>query len=157
MALGVVLGAMLLLKPIYIGGGVRLSIDTLIYCVTMIEVGFQAMLFAVLSRAYTVQEGLIPKPNRINLVEHTFSLERGILLGVGLLLIGVLLMIYAITIWYAVKFGELDTERVARIVIVSSLSLSLGFEIILSSFLLSTLKLNVRSLPQGSIAAYPST
>ena len=153
MALGVVLGAMLLVKPIDIEG-VRLSIDTLIYCMTMIEVGFQAMLFAVLSRAYAVQEGLIPKSNRIVFVERAFSLERGILLGVGILLIGVFLLIYAIAIWYAAKFGALDTERVARIVIVSSLSLSLGFEIILSSFLLSTLKLNVRSLPQVNVTAH---
>ena len=153
MALGVVLGAMLLVKPIDIEG-VRLSIDTLIYCMTMIEVGFQAMLFAVLSRAYAVQEGLIPKSNQIVFVERAFSLERGILLGVGILLIGVFLLIYAIAIWYAAKFGALDTERVARIVIVSSLSLSLGFEIILSSFLLSTLKLNVRSLPQVNVTAH---
>jgi glycosyltransferase involved in cell wall biosynthesis len=153
MALGVVLGAMLVVKPIDFNG-VRLSIDTLIYCMTMIEIGFQAMLFAVLSRTYAVQEGLIPKSNRIVFVERAFSLERGILLGVGILLIGVFLLIYAIAIWHAAKFGALDTERVARIVIVSSLSLSLGFEIILSSLLLSTLKLNVRSLPQTNVTAH---
>ena len=154
MTLGVMLGAMLLVKPIDIGGGVRLSIDTLIYCMTMIEVGFQAVLFAVLSRAYAIQEGLIPKSNRLGFVERAFSLERGILLGVGILLIGVFLLIYAITIWHAAKFGALDAERIVRIVIVSSLSLSLGFEIILSSFLLSTLKLNVRSLPQVNVTAH---
>ena len=74
MTLGVMLGAMLLVKPIDIGGGVRLSIDTLIYCMTMIEVGFQAVLFAVLSRAYATQEGLIPKSNRLGFVERAFSL-----------------------------------------------------------------------------------
>ena len=153
MALGIVLGAMLVVKPIDFNG-VRLSIDTLIYCMTMIEIGFQAMLFAVLSRTYATQEGLIPKSNRLGFVERAFSLERGILLGVGILLIGVFLLIYAISIWHAAKFGALDTERVARIVIVSSLSLSLGFEIILSSFLLSTLKLNVRSLPQVNVSAH---
>jgi glycosyltransferase involved in cell wall biosynthesis len=151
MALGIVLGASLLPKTIYIGG-VGLSIDTLIYCATMIEVGFQAILFAVLSRAYAAQEGLIPNLKRIGFVERTFSLERCILLGAGLLLIGVFLLIYAISVWYGATFGELDTERIARIVITSSLSLSLGFEIILSSFLLSMLKLNVRSLPQVAVA-----
>src|SRR6202030_3723379 len=40
------------------------DLDTLIYSVTMIEVGFQAILFALLSRAYAVQEGLFPKSSK---------------------------------------------------------------------------------------------
>jgi hypothetical protein len=42
-------------------------------------------------------------------------------------------------------FGPLDVEKVTPIVIGSSISLSLGFQVILSSFLLSMLKLNVKT------------
>jgi glycosyltransferase involved in cell wall biosynthesis len=150
MAVGSMLGGMLLAKPFYLGD-VRFGIDTLIYCMTMIEVGFQAVLFAVLSRAYAVQEGLFPKQSRSPFIEQAFSLERGILLGFSLLLIGGFALIYAIAFWRAARFGELDTERIARIVIGSSLSLSLGFETILSSLLLSTFKLKVRSLPDVNL------
>jgi len=58
------------------------------------------------------------------------------------------MLIYALELWHEARFGELDTERIARVVIGSSLSFSLGVQTILSSLLLSTLKLNVRSLPR---------
>jgi hypothetical protein len=143
---GLALGGVLLTHPVYVGG-VRFSVDTLIYCVTMIEVGFQAVLFALLSRTYAIQEGLFPKPPQANLFDRSFSLERGIFFGLALLLVGAFLLSNALGIWLGAHFGPLDVERVTPIVISSSLSLSLGFEIILSSFLLSILKLNVRTMP----------
>jgi glycosyltransferase involved in cell wall biosynthesis len=141
---GLLLGAKLLASPVYIQG-VALSVDTLIYSVTMIEVGFQAILFALLSRAYAVQEGLFPKPPKPTLFDSIFKLERGIILGSGLVVIGFLLFLYAFSVWGSANFGPLDVEKVTPIVIGSSICLSLGFEVILSSFLLSMLKLNVRT------------
>ena len=144
MFIGFLLGAKLLASPVYIQG-VRLSIDTLIYSVTMIEVGFQAVLFALLSRAYAVQEGLFPPPPKRAFFDSIFKLERGIILGSMLIIFGLVLFLYAFSIWGSTNFGPLDVERVTPIVIGSSLSVSLGFEVILSSFLLSMLKLNVRT------------
>jgi glycosyltransferase involved in cell wall biosynthesis len=141
---GCLVGAKLLASPVYIQG-VRLSVDTLIYSVTMIEVGFQAVLFALLSRAYAVQEGLFPTPPKRTLFDSIFKLERGIILGSILIILGLGLFLYAFSIWGSTNFGPLDVEKVTPIVIGSSLSLSLGFEVILSSFLLSMLKLNVRT------------
>ena len=141
---GCLVGAKLLTSPVYINS-VRLSVDTLIYSVTMIEVGFQAVLFALLSRAYAVQEGLFPTPRKRTLFDGIFKLERGIILGSILIILGLGLFLYAFSIWGSTNFGPLDVEKVTPIVIGSSLSLSLGFEVILSSFLLSMLKLNVRT------------
>ena len=141
---GLLLGAKLLASPVYIQG-VALSLDTLIYSMTMIEVGFQAILFALLSRAYAVQEGLFPRPAKPTLFDSIFKLERGIILGSALIIVGFVLFIYAFSIWGGANFGPLDVEKVTPIVIGSSVCLSLGFEIILSSFLLSMLKLNVRT------------
>jgi hypothetical protein len=117
--------------------GVSLSLDTLIYSVTMIEVGFQAILFALLSRAYAVQEGLFPKSSKPTLFDNILKLERGIILGGVLIVIGFLLFLYVFSIWESANFGPIDIPKVTPIVIGSSISLSLGFEIILSSFLLS--------------------
>jgi glycosyltransferase involved in cell wall biosynthesis len=144
MCAGLLLGAKLVASPVHING-VALSLDTLIYSMTMIEVGFQAILFALLSRAYAVQEGLFPRPAKPTLFDTVFKLERGIILGSALILVGLLLFIYAFTIWGGANFGPLEVEKVTPIVIGSSVCLSLGFEVILSSFLLSMLKLNVRT------------
>ena len=56
-----------------------------------------------------------------------------------------MLFLYVFSIWESANFGPIDIPKVTPIVIGSSISLSLGFEIILSSFLLSMLKLNVRA------------
>ena len=144
MCTGLLLGAKLLVSPVYIQGK-ALGLDTLIYSVTMIEVGFQAILFALLSRAYAVQEGLFPRSTKSTLFDSVFKLERGIILGSVLIVIGFLLFLYAFSIWGSANFGPLDVQKVTPIVVGSSISVSLGFEIILSSFLLSMLKMNVRS------------
>jgi len=134
MLAGILLGGGLMARPLDLGG-LRFSVGTLIYCVMMIEVGFQALWFALLSRAYTVQEGLVPQS------------ESGLLVGLALLAMGFALLGYAVSIWSGARFGGLDVDQIARVCIGSSLAISLGFEVMLSSLLLSTLKLNVRHLP----------
>jgi glycosyltransferase involved in cell wall biosynthesis len=146
MVAGIVLGGGLLAAPVHVGG-LRLSVGTLIYCVTMVEVGFQAVLFALLSRVYAVQEGLVPQSARMRLADRMFTLESGLLAGLGLVVLGFVLLFYAVSIWSGARFGVLDVNEIARICIASSLSISLGFEVMLSSLLLSTLKLNVRHMP----------
>jgi glycosyltransferase involved in cell wall biosynthesis len=147
MIAGILLGGGLLAKPLNLGG-LRLSLGTLIYCVTLIEVGFQAAWFALLSRAYTVQEGLVPQSARMRLIDRLLTLESGLVAGLALLGLGFVLLFYAVSVWSGARFGVLDVDEIARICIASSLAISLGFEVMLSSLLLSTLKLNVRSLPE---------
>jgi hypothetical protein len=146
MLTGAVLGGGLLARPLDVAG-VRLSVGTLIYCVTLIEVGFQAAWFALLSRAYPVQEGLVPQSARMRVLDRLVTLESGLLAGSGLVAVGFGLFFYAVSLWSGARFGALDVDEIARICIASSLAISLGFEVGLSSLLLSTLKLNVRSLP----------
>jgi glycosyltransferase involved in cell wall biosynthesis len=142
---GLVIGGTLIARPLDVQG-VRLSSGTLIYAVMIIEVGFQALLFAVMSRAYAVQEGLVPPSARLRLVERVLSLETGIIVGLGLMAVGALLLAYALGTWSHAGFGDLNAEQIVRIVISSSLAISMGFQVMFSSFLLSTLKLSVRRL-----------
>jgi hypothetical protein len=144
-ALGVLVGTGLAFGPLTLGG-VHLSLGTLLYCVTAIEVGVQAALFAVLSRAYAVQEGLVPQSLRMRRIERYVTLENGILVGLALLAVGVGLGAWAVSIWSSAGFGNLQVDQIARIVLSSSLAFSVGFEVLFSSFLLSTLRLNVRVL-----------
>jgi glycosyltransferase involved in cell wall biosynthesis len=152
MMLGLAVGGAILVDPVYLAG-VRFSLGTLIYCMMMIEVGFQGVLFAVLSRAYAVQEGLVPQSRRMRVVERVFSLESGILFGLLLLALGTSLSGYAVSVWSHAQFGNLNVDQITRIAISSSLSISLGLEVILTSFLLSTLKLNVRAMQAMDVSS----
>lgn len=144
--LGLTVGFVLLSQPIVLAS-VRFGLDTLIYCSAIVAVGVQAMLFALLSRSYAVQEGLYPK--RAGYDDHAakITLERGLIAGLVLLLAGIGTGIYAFLFWKENSFGMMVTEQMARLVIPSSLAISLGFEIILFSFLLSTFSLNAPSYP----------
>ncbi len=140
---GLVVGGTILHHPVLLGH-VRLGLDTMIFCGASIVMGFQAVLFAVLSRRYAMQEGLYPRTVSKSFSFWNLSLEWGLFIGFTVLLIGIVTAIYALYTWGQNGFGELVTEHIARLVIPSSIAMSLGFEIILSSFLMSTLALSVR-------------
>jgi hypothetical protein len=135
---GLAVAVALLAAPQQVGG-VRLGLGTLIYAATAIELGAQATVFAVLSRAFAVQEGLRPPRGGPRI-----PLEAGLLAGFCTALLGVCLGVAALRLWSAADFGRLDVERIGRLVIASSVALSLGLQTILSSFLLGVMRLSVR-------------
>jgi hypothetical protein len=106
--------------------------------------GFQAILFSLLSRAYAIQEGLYPKTSGDRRIGGQITLERGLVAGAAIGAAGLIAAFYAVWEWKRHAFGNLDTEHIARIVLPSSVAISLGIEIILFSFLLSTFSLNIR-------------
>jgi glycosyltransferase involved in cell wall biosynthesis len=152
---GLLVGGTIVHHPVLLGH-VRLGLDTMIYCGTSIVIGFQAVLFSVLSRKYAMQEGLYPKAVSPGFSLSNLSLEWGLAVGFTILLIGVAIAVYALFTWGQHGFGLLVTEHIARLVIPSSIAISLGLEVILSSFLMSTLTLSVRhysTLPQEEYSA----
>jgi len=147
MLIGLVVGGLLLSQSIRIYR-IQLGLDTLVYCSTFVVAGFQAILFSLLSRIYAIQEGLYPQTRRDRSYSR-LTLEHGLLAGATVLLAGLLTGLYAIWNWKLHAFGMMDIERIARIVLPSSVGISLGIEIILFSFLLSTFGLKVR--PYGAM------
>jgi hypothetical protein len=143
MLVGLAVGGLLLGQPIHINT-IRLGLDTHIYCSTCVVAGFQAILFSLLSRFYAIREGLYPETARDRKLGQLITLERGLVSGAAILLTGLAAALYAVWHWKQHAFGDLDTEHIARIVIPSSVAISLGIEIILFSLLLSTFSLNVR-------------
>lgn len=143
MLIGLAAGGLLLGQPIHVSSA-RLGLDTLIYCSTCVVVGFQAILFSLLSRVYAIREGLYPDTARDHTLFRRITMEHGLVIGAGILLAGLVATLYAVWNWKQHAFGDLDIERIARIVIPSSVAISLGIEIMLFSLLLSTFSLNVR-------------
>ena len=72
------------------------------------------------------------------------TLERGLLAGFLLLLLGAGILGYALYLWHAAGFGELSATRMLRLTLPSATLLMLGVEVIFSSFFLSLLGLNRR-------------
>jgi len=100
--------------------------------------------FAVSAKVFGVQAGFLPVNPRQERLFKVITLERGLLAGFLLLLLGAGILGYALYLWHAAGFGELSATRMLRLTLPSATLLMLGVEVIFSSFFLSLLGLNRR-------------
>jgi hypothetical protein len=143
MLVGTAVGLWLLPKPRPLGNAV-LDVHTLLYAAAAVLVGSQAVSMAVLSRAFAAAEGLLPPSPRLNRITRRFTLEVGLLFGALLVLTGLVGSAVAVASWGSRSFGPMDPGRTLRVAIPSVLAITLGLQIILSSFLLGVFGLRLR-------------
>jgi glycosyltransferase involved in cell wall biosynthesis len=120
-------------------GSIRFDIHTLLYANISVLLGFQSVVFAFFTKIFAISEGLLPDDPKLNRLFRHVSLESGVAVGSVLIVTGLISSFIALGSWGAAHFGALDPEHTLRIVIPAGLSLTLGFEVVLSSFFLSVL------------------
>jgi glycosyltransferase involved in cell wall biosynthesis len=125
-------------------GGVRFDVHTLLFASLAIICGYQAVIFAVMTKTFAIREKLLPEDPRLTRMYRWLNLESGLLAGTVALVLGVVLLVTAILQWRAVGFGDLDVTRTMRAVIPGITLTTLGFQTILSSFFLSILGMRSR-------------
>jgi glycosyltransferase involved in cell wall biosynthesis len=143
MLIGLAVGVWLL-PATRVVGGVSFDVHTLLYAAIAIIVGFQAVSFALFTKVFAISEKLLPEDPQIKKLLRYVNLEVGLILGTILMFIGIVGSILSFTIWSAVAFGTLDTSKTLRFVIPSITCLTLGSQVVLSSFFLSVLGLKRR-------------
>jgi glycosyltransferase involved in cell wall biosynthesis len=126
-------------------GSVRLDVHTLVYAAAAVVLGYQAVIFAVFTKTFAISEGLLPEDPRLTRLYRYVTLETGIVAGIALVIAGLVLAATAIGIWQTQDFGPIvDVPRTLRVVIVSSLAITLGVQTFFASFFLSVLGLGRR-------------
>jgi glycosyltransferase involved in cell wall biosynthesis len=127
-------------------GGVEFNVGTLsIACMTVI-VGFQLVAFAFFTKVFAIGEGLLPESPKLSFLLAIFTLEKGILLGLALLLAGIVLLAHSIWIWREVNYGMLPSmEENLRRLIPAVTFIVLAVQGIFSSFFMSALGLKTRA------------
>lgn len=143
MVAGALVGLLIIPGPQTIGG-VTFDVHTLLYAAAAVYIGYQSVTFAVLTKIYAVNEGLMQQDPRLNKMFRYITLEVGLAIGFFLIVAGIAGTIWALSDWGARSFGPLEPTRVFRIVIPAVLALTLGCQIMLSSFFLSVLGLGRR-------------
>lgn len=121
------------------------DVHSLLYAAASVLLGFQAVLFALLSRVFAITSGLLPFTKTWRKLFRLLTLEAGLLVGACLLFAGVAGTVMALFIWDRHEFGALDSRQTLRIVIPSVLNLVLGGQIVMASFFLSILGLQHKS------------
>ena len=125
-------------------GGVTFDAHTLLFSSLAIMMGYQSILFAICTKTFAINEGLLPKDPRIDRFFKVIYLERGLAIGALAFLAGLILLGAAVLQWKSAHFGRLDYAVTMRWVIPGATLTALGFQTVLSSFFVSVLGMKRR-------------
>jgi glycosyltransferase involved in cell wall biosynthesis len=125
-------------------GSISFDVHTLLYGAIAIIIGFQAVTFAFFTKIFAISEKFLPEDPKLNKIFRYVTLETGLIVGVTLILIGIVGSFLSLTIWSKTAFGSLDPSKTLRLVIPSLTCLTVGLQMVLSSFFLSVLGLKRR-------------
>ena len=149
--LGLVSGAALAVRPLQVGG-IAFDTGTLAVASLFVIIGEQLVAFALFTKVFAISEGLLPQDAKFLNIFRYFSLEKGIVLGLLLLLLGLGLLGHAFWIWKEARFGNLPFGENLRRLIPAVTLIALGIQTIFSSFFLSILGLRTASRhPPGNV------
>lgn len=124
--------------------GITVDVHTLLYAAMSIIIGFQAVTFALFTKVFAINEGLLPVDPKLDKLFKYITLEVGLVLGFIFFLGGFFESVYALSVWGSNTFGPIEPSKVMRMVIPAVTLVILGSQIILSSFFLSILGLKKR-------------
>ena len=121
--------------------GAQLDVNALLFSSLFIVLGYQSILFAVLTKAFAVAQGLLPSTKRVERFFQIFNLERGLVAGAVVTLVGFALLVAVLVRWWAADFGPLDYRVTLRLSIPGVMFASLGIQTVFFSFFASILGL----------------
>ncbi|MEY2470263.1 MAG: hypothetical protein QOF21_2961, partial [Actinomycetota bacterium] len=98
--------------------------------------GIQGIGLAVIARAYAGHLGLLPNSARLERGLERLTLDRGLVVGALLILLGAAAFIVAVINWGTTDFGQLDVVRTIRLPIIGMVFVVAGMQLMLVSFTL---------------------
>ncbi|WP_051452476.1 glycosyltransferase [Actinospica robiniae] len=157
MAIGLILGVALEFGQFSVGGA-HLDVDTLVGASAMLVIGFQAVIFALLTKVYAMEEGFLPHDGRVARIHRFWSLEKGLAVGGLLALLGLAGLIASVSHWHGAGFGNLDPRNELRIVVPSAAALMMSLQAMFASIFASILGIRHHAAPaeQESEPAAPA-
>jgi glycosyltransferase involved in cell wall biosynthesis len=136
-------------------GGINFDVGTFAVACTAVGVGVQLVAFAAFTKLFAIGEGLLPPDRKFATALRYYSLERGLVLGLVLIVIGGALLGWALWIWSQSRFGPLPYAENLRRVIAASTFILLGIQITGISFFMSVLGLKSTTLPPATAQPTP--
>jgi glycosyltransferase involved in cell wall biosynthesis len=122
-------------------GAVVFDVGTLTVACMATVIGCQLVTFALFTKVFAIAEGLLPEDARLTRFFRFFSLEKGIVAGLLLLLTGTVLILNAIWRWKQADYGLLPYADNLRRLVPAATVMIIGIQTIFSSFFMSVLGL----------------
>jgi hypothetical protein len=143
MTVGAVSSALLVRGPVRLGA-VTFDVHTLLFAAVAVLIGFQSVAFAVFTKVFAIQSGVLPPDAGFNRWMQRVNLEKGLIVGGLLIAAGLALSLHAVGAWGRQSFGDLAPGELFRWVIPGGTLLTLGCQVMLVSFFLSILGLPLK-------------
>lgn len=125
-------------------GGIGFSLVTQVYAAALTVVGFQSVIFAILTKIYAQLEGFrIPRSRNFEWLAQRFSLESGALVGLAVFGLGLVIALVQFAGWAGGGFGELPASETIRGAIPATLLMILGAQTIMSGMFLGVLNVGL--------------
>jgi glycosyltransferase involved in cell wall biosynthesis len=128
----------LMVGPIVISG-VNFDLNTLELASLLIQFGYQMVLLAGFVRIFAYTRGFLPPNHILSRAFSFFTLEKGLLSGLAILLAGFGLISLTLLDWATAGFGNLDPLANTRPVIAGRTLVSLGLQTLIFSLVFSYL------------------
>ncbi|MFC5930741.1 glycosyltransferase family 2 protein [Cryobacterium melibiosiphilum] len=143
-AIGIAGVVLLGFGPLVIGR-IGFTYSSQLYLAALAVVGYQSVLFAILTKIYAQHEGFrIPRSRSFERLEKRISLESSALVGLGLFLLGLAIAVVQLVGWATQGFGALDVEGTLRVAIPAALLMMLGSQTIMGGLFLGVLSVGTK-------------
>jgi len=133
---GMSVGTILLTGPVTIRG-ITFDTNTLLIAAMAMLTGFNLIAFGVFSKTFGISVGFLPKDKIFEQAIARIPIELGIIGGGLVTIVGLALLTLGTWYWYTTGFGPLSYPESLRLIIPGTTALTLGVEMIFSSFLMS--------------------
>ena len=140
---GTIVSAFLIGGPQNIGGAI-LDINTLLYAAFLIIMGVQSILFSLFTYVFGINSGLLPRDATTENLIRQLGLEKGLLLSIGMIVVGLISSVGALVYWSQNHFGEIDPRFSMRLAIPGAVLFTLGFQTLFASFFLGILNTKLK-------------
>ncbi|WP_372594628.1 glycosyltransferase family 2 protein [Actinotalea sp.] len=152
LAIGALASLVLLFGPVAVGS-VGFDVSTMVYAAGVAVVGYQAVLFAILTKVYAAEEGFLPAGPRFRALVDRLTIERGLLVGLAIFVLGIAVAVVQVLRWRETGFGGLDARQAVRIAVPAALGLMLGFQTMMSAMFIGilTVPTRARSNPPSTV------
>ncbi len=146
LATGTALSTLLAVQPLVLPW-FTLDIHTLLYSSVAACLGLQMLLFAAVSSRHAVAIGVLPRMPAGLAWLSRLSLERALLVGLGLVACGLGLAIYSVVLWSRDRFHAVDPGTLMRVAIPAAMLMLAGAQIAMVAFLMEYIRLRPLAAP----------
>ena len=146
--IGSIVSVILFFGPVRLGFRL-IDFHSFIVAGTIMLLAISMISFALITRVYAYNIGLLPAKPRLFLLFRYLNLEKGLGIGFVILIVGLILVIHAITL--SSDFETIGFQKSIRLVFGGSLAIIIGGQAVLTSFVLSILGITTKKNLSGNL------